>query len=439
MTTRFLLAAAALLALSACADGDTDPIAATIGPDPALERPAVQTVPTVKTADPIGWAQGETPAAAEGLRVNAFAAGLDHPRWMKVLDNGDVLVAEAASEPSEGGGIKGFFANRIMKSAGAIEEPSPDRILLLRDADADGVAEERFTLIDQGLNQPFGLETLGGYLYIGNTDSLMRVPFEAGQTSLDEAPQVIARLPYNPGNNGHWTRNVAAAPDGSRLLVTVGSVSNAGESGMAVEENRAAIHSYAPDGSDMRLYATGLRNPVGLDFEPRTGAPWVAVNERDMLGDDLVPDYMTSVKEGGFYGWPWSYYGANLDPRFEADEIPAGRVQAALKPDYALGAHTASLGLHFHEGGALPARYRGGAFIGQHGSWNRSEFAGYKVIFVPFENGRPAGAAQDFLTGFLTEDGQAHGRPVGVATDQTGAILVADDVGDVIWRVSAAE
>ncbi len=438
MKTRFF-SAAALLAFAACAEGDPEPVTATIGPDPALKAPVVQTIPTVKTADPIGWTEGERPVAAEGLRVNAFARGLDHPRWMKVLDNGDVLVAEAATEPSEGGGLKGFIGNRIQKAAGAIEDPSPDRIVLLRDADADGAAEERFTLIDEGLNQPFGLETLNGYLYIANTDSLMRAPFEAGQTALEEAPQVIAELPYNPGDNGHWTRNVVATPDGARLMVAVGSVSNAGDAGMAVEENRAAIHSYAPDGSDMRLFAAGLRNPVGLDFEPQTGTPWVAVNERDMLGDDLVPDYMTSVVEDGFYGWPWSYYGSNLDPRFEADEIPAGRVQSALKPDYALGAHTASLGLHFYEGEALPARYRGGAFIGQHGSWNRSDFAGYKVMFVPFENGRPAGAAQDFLTGFLNEDGEAHGRPVGVATDQTGAILVTDDVGNVIWRVSAVE
>ena len=430
-----LTGAGAALILAACGGGDPDPIGKTTGPDPRLEAPKVQTLPTIKTADPIGWAEGEAPAAPEGFTVNAFARDLNHPRQVFVMDNGDVLIAESSSEPSEGGGIRGFFERRIMGNAGALEDESPDNLILLRDTDGDGAADERHLLLDD-LNQPFGIEYLDGFLYVANTDALIRVSYQPGQTEILETPERVADLPFNAGNNGHWTRNVIASPDGRTLFVAVGSVSNVADSGMAVEQNRAAIHAYDPDGSNMRLYATGLRNPVGLAINPQNGALWTAVNERDMLGDDLVPDYMTSVREGGFYGWPWSYFGQNMDPRFEREAVPMETVNGAIKPDYALGAHTASLGLTFYEGAGFPARYQGGAFIGQHGSWNRSDFAGYKVVFVPFANGEPAGEAEDFLTGFLSEDDEAHGRPVGVAVAQDGALLVTDDVGDVLWRVA---
>jgi len=436
MARRTMIAAVLAAGACACSGGDPDPIAETTGPSPELEQPRVQAIPAIRIAKPIGWSEGETPAAPDGFAVNAFARDLDHPRSIEVLDNGDVLVAEASTLPREGGGVRGFFERRIMRRSGAIEDASPDRIVLLRDSDGDGAAEYRAVLAE-GLSQPFGMAVLDGFLYVANTNSIVRFPFEPGQTELSDPPETVAALPYNPGRNGHWTRDLIVSQGGARLFVSVGSVSNAGDAGMAVEENRAAILSFAPDGSDMRVYASGLRNPVGMDFEPGSGALWTVVNERDMLGDDLPPDYMTEVVEGAFYGWPWSYFGDNADPRFDESEIPADKVAQARVPDYALGAHTASLGLEFYDASALPARWRGGAFIGQHGSWNRSEFAGYKVVFVPFEAGAPAGAAEDFATGFLTEDGKARGRPVDVAVASDGALLVADDVGDVIWRVAA--
>ena len=309
---------------------------------------------------------------------------------------------------------------------------SADRITLLRDTDGDGDVDAR-TVFAENLNQPIGMALLDGYLYIANTDAVVRFAYTPGAVRLMGEGETVLELPYREGNNGHWTRTLAVSPDGTKLYVAVGSASNIGDDGMDVEEGRAAVWEFNPDGGGARVFASGLRNPVGMEFEPESGVLWVAVNERDMLGDNLVPDYMTSVRDGAFYGWPYSYFGQNVDARVEPQRPDL--VARALAPDYALGAHTASLGLHFYTGEALPA-YRGGVFIGQHGSWNRSVHAGYKVVFVPFEAGAPAGEVQDFLTGFLNAQGQAQGRPVGVASDRTGALLVADDVGNIIWRVA---
>jgi glucose/arabinose dehydrogenase len=326
----------------------------------------------------------------------------------------------------------GWIRNSVQRRAGALGG-SADRITLLRDADRDGVPEARHVFAEN-LNQPFGMALVGGYFYVGNTDALVRFPYAEGATHLEGEGEVVLRLPFREGDNGHWTRNVLANADGTKLYVAVGSASNIADHGMAAEEGRAAIWEVNPDGGDARIFASGLRNPVGMDWAPDTGALWVAVNERDMLGDNLVPDYITSVRDGGFYGWPYFYWGEHRDERVE---IPANvRLAAPIAPDFALGAHTASLGLMFARGDALPEHYRSGAFVGQHGSWNRRERVGYKVVFVPFANGAPRGPVEDFLTGFLNARGEAQGRPVGVATDATGAILVADDVGNIVWRVA---
>jgi glucose/arabinose dehydrogenase len=402
------------------------------GPNPNLPAPAGG-LPAVNVAPAVGWPDGEAPIAPEGFSVSRYAEGLDHPRWIYRLPNNDILIAESSSTPARGEGLMGFVRNQVQRRAGALGV-SADRITLLRDTDQDGDVDERHVFAED-LNQPFGMALAGGYLYVGNTDAVVRFAYTEGMTSVSGAPETVLRLPYRSGSNGHWTRNLIANADGSKLYVAVGSVSNVGDDGMAIEEGRAAIWEFNPDGSGARIFASGLRNPVGMDWAPGTGALWTAVNERDMLGDDLVPDYMTSVRDGGFYGWPYYYWGENRDERVD---IPANvRLQAPIAPDYALGAHTASLGLMFYRDAAFPEAYHGGAFIGQHGSWNRSVRVGYEVIFVPFENGVPAGEPQDFLTGFLNGRGEAMGRPVGVATDGTGALLVADDVGDIIWRVAA--
>ncbi len=429
-----LLLFASLSVLAACGhDRPLDPWA-TYGPDPELTQPSGGGLfPTVKTADPIGWDETGAPIAPAGFTVTRYAEGLDHPRWLYLMPNGDVMVAESSTEPADGGGIMGWIRNRIQAGAGALGE-SADRITLLRDEDGDGDVDSTYAFAEN-LNQPFGMALLGEHFYIANTDAVVRLRYTPGALRAPGAPERVLDIPYNAESNGHWTRNLAVSPDGTKLYVAVGSVSNIPtENGWAAEEGRAAVWELSPDGSGARLFATGLRNPVGMEFEPSTGALWVAVNERDMLGDDLVPDYMTSVRDGGFYGWPYSYFGQHVDERVKPQD-PA-RVAAAIRPDFALGAHTASLGLHFYRGDALPARFHGGAFVGQHGSWNRSEPSGYKVVFVPFANGSPSGQAEDFLTGFLNEDGDAHGRPVGVATDRTGALLVADDVGNIIWRIA---
>lgn len=424
------------LTLAACGANEAalDP-ALGYGPGPTLPEPAPQRVPTVKIAEAVGWPAGVTPTPAPGFRVQAFASGLDHPRWLYRLPNGDILVAETNAPPrpdGRSGGIRGWIQGLVMKRAGA-RAPSPDRITLLRDADGDGVAETR-TVFLENLTSPFGMVLVGQTLYVANADAVVAVPYQTGQTRITAVPRRLAALPA--GRNHHWTKSLVASVDGTRLYVGVGSNSNIAEHGMVEEEGRAAIHEIDIATGAGRVFASGLRNPVGLAWQPDSGKLWVAVNERDELGNDLVPDYMTSVTPGGFYGWPWSYFGQIVDTRVEPAN-PA-MVARALRPDYALGAHTASLGLTFGEGGLFPARYRGGAFVGQHGSWNRIPRSGYRVIFVPFAGGVPVGPPEEVLGGFLNAQEQAMGRPVGVQFDRSGALLVADDVGNVIWRVSPA-
>jgi glucose/arabinose dehydrogenase len=427
---RYAVLAAALL-LAACS-GEAPPADVAYGPDPQLAAPQSGGLPTVNPAPAVGWPDGAAPVAPEGFTVTRYAEDLDHPRWLYVLPNGDVLVAESSSEPQEGGGIMGWIRNAVQRRAGALGE-SPDRIVLLRDADGDGAVDARHVFAE-GLNQPFGVVLVGEHLYVANTDAVVRFRYTPNSVRAPGRPDTVLELPFNAGDNGHWTRNLVANAEGTRLYVSVGSVSNVGEGGMEIEAGRAAIWEFNLDGSEARVFASGLRNPVGMAWAPDTDALWVAVNERDMLGDNLVPDYITSVRDGAFYGWPYYYWGENRDERID---IPANvRLQAPTTPDYALGAHTASLGLMFYGYDAFPEPYWNGAFVGQHGSWNRSERVGYKVIFVPFAAGVPNGDAQDFLTGFLNARGEAQGRPVGVAMDQTGALLVADDVGNIVWRVA---
>ncbi len=422
----------AALVLAAC--GQPPPPDGAYGPNPELPRPQGGILPTINAARAVGWPDGAAPTAPQGFAVTRYAERLAHPRWVYVLPNGDVLVAESSTRPRRGGGIEGWVANNVQRRAGALDE-SADRITLLRDADRDGDVDTRHVFAEN-LNQPFGMALVGGYLYVGNTDAVVRFRYTEGAVRATGQAEVVLRLPYRDGDNGHWTRNIVANEAGTKLYVAVGSASNIGDHGMEAEEGRAAIWEFNPDGSGARIYASGLRNPVGMAWASDTGALWVAVNERDMLGDNLTPDYMTSVRDGGFYGWPYAYWGRNIDTRVRPQRPDL--VAAALTPDYALGAHTASLGLFFYHYDAFPERYWNGAFIGQHGSWNRREHVGYKVIFVPFTRGVPSGPPQDFLTGFLDERGQARGRPVGVAMDPTGALLVADDVGDIVWRVAYA-
>lgn len=423
-----------MLTLSACGEMASLPVSAGSGRQPALPAPRHTLLPTVNIAPAQGWPPGKTPLAAPGTQVLAFASGLEHPRWLYVLPNGDVLVAEsnAPPRPEDGKGIKGWVMRLVMKRAGA-GTPSADRISLLRDSDGDGVAETRSVLLD-GLRSPFGMALVGNDLYVANSDAVMRFPYATGDTQISAPGSKVVDLPAGPINH-HWTKNLIASRDGKKLYVTVGSNSNVGERGMDAEAERAAIWEVEIGTGAHRLFASGLRNPNGLAWEPHSGKLWTVVNERDELGSDLVPDYLTSVRDGGFYGWPYSYYGPHIDERVTPTR-PA-LVATAIVPDYALGPHTASLGLASSAGTRLPAVFAEGMFIGQHGSWNRRPHSGYKVIFVPFDDGKPSGDPVDVLTGFLSDDGQAFGRPVGVALDKQGALLVADDVGNVIWRVSA--
>lgn len=438
MRKKLLIALAVIIVLGAAIafwitrpDTAQLPVEAVMGKNPEITAPRRQRVPTVAIAEPVGW-NGTQPVAAQGLQVNAFASGLDHPRWLYRLDNGDVLVAETNSPPRDGGGITGWVMRTLMGRAGA-GTPSANRITLLRDADGDGIAEQRSVLVD-GLNSPFGMAVVGDWLYVGNTDALVRFPFRLGQTRITAAPEKIVDL---PGGENHWTRNIVANADGTRIYVAVGSASNIAEKGIELETNRATILEVAPEQRAVRVYASGLRNPVGMAWNPVDDSLWTVVNERDMLGSDLPPDYLTRVEFGGFYGWPYNYWGGYEDRRVEPRRPDL--LEYTRRPDYALGAHTASLGLAFADEVSLGQRFASGAFIGQHGSWNRVPPSGYKVVFVPFAaNGFPVPDAKpvDVLTGFLTEDGKARGRPVGVTGDRTGALLVADDVGNVIWRVS---
>ncbi|CAO3431074.1 L-sorbosone dehydrogenase [Azospirillum endophyticum] len=430
-----LSATVAVLSLAGCGDQASLPVSAGTGPNPTLPEPKSSLIPTVNIADAVGWPQGAQPVAAQGLSVTPFATGLDHPRWMLALPNGDVLVAEtnAPPKPEDGKGIKGWVMGLVMGKAGA-KTPSANRITLLRDSDGDGKADVREPFLE-GLNSPFGMALVGNDLYIANSDAVVKVPYRQGDTRIAAKPVKVVDLPGGPINH-HWTKNIIASRDGTKLYATVGSNSNVGENGMEAEQGRAAIWEIDLKTGAHRIFASGLRNPNGMDWEPTTGALWTAVNERDEIGSDLVPDYMTSVKDGGFYGWPYSYYGQHVDQRVEPQRPDL--VAKAIPPDYALGPHTASLGLTFSRQGELPQALQQGAFIGQHGSWNREPASGYKVIFVPFQNGKPSGEPVDVLTGFLDKDGKAQGRPVGVTLDGKGALLVADDVGNAIWRVGGS-
>jgi glucose/arabinose dehydrogenase len=428
-------AAMLLLTLAlACCDVAELPEQETQGPQPKIPAPSEALIPAINIAPAGSWQHGKTPAPAPGLAVNAFAGSLDHPRWLYVLPNGDVLVAETnAPEKDWPSGLKGLMMVWAMNLAGA-GVPSPNLIILLRDADGDGIAETRSTFL-QGLNSPFGMALIGDKLYVANTDAVLRFDYREGITKIETSGDKVADLPAG-ALNYHWTKSLVAGPDGARLYVGVGSNSNAGEGGLDQEKGRAQILEINPATGESRSFATGLRNPVGLAFEPETGALWAVVNERDELGSDLVPDYLTEVKEGAFYGWPFSYWGQHIDTRVKPQnpELAA----KAIAPDYSLGNHVAPIGLAFAEGNLLPERYRSGAFVGQHGSWNRIPFSGYKVVFVPFDGGRPTGEPVDVLTGFLSERGEAQGRPAGVAIDRNGTLLVADDVGNVVWRVAQA-
>ncbi len=423
---------AVLMGLSACADSATLPLGAGSGSSPELPPPQVSLIPTVNIAPARGWPEGAQPRSAAGTRVNAFVRGLEHPRWIYVLPNGDVLVAEtnAPARPDDARGIKGWVMGLVMQRAGA-GVPSANRITLLRDTDGDGVADLRSVLLE-GLNSPFGMALVGDSLYVADTDAVLRFPYQRGDTRISAPGVKVTALPAGSINH-HWTKNLIASADGRRLYVSIGSNSNAAERGLEAEVERAAIWEVDVTNGTHRLFATGLRNPNGMAWVGET--LWTVVNERDELGNDLVPDYLTSVRDGAFYGWPFSYWGAHVDERVTPPQ-PA-RVAEAIAPDYALGSHVAPLGLAAAVGNTLPARFASGMFIGEHGSWNRRPASGYKVVFVPFDGGQPRGAVVDFLWGFLSDGGDAYGRPVGVALDGSGALLVADDVGNAVWRVSA--
>ena len=433
-----LMILAAALTLAACQQsGSSDPLVG-FGPNVPLPKPSKPLIlPMFDTPKAVGWPAGAAPTAPPGFTVTRLAEGLDHPRWLYVLPNGDVLVAESASQPSPADhtmkGFEAFFSKIVMKRVGAVK-PSPNQIILLRDANNDGVAEVK-QLFASGLTRPFGMTLVNGTLYVANDNGVVKFPYADGATSVSGTGEKVFDLPGGPINH-HWTKNVAASRDGTKLYATVGSNSNIGDNGMAAEDGRAQIDEYDIATGKLRPFATGLRNPNGLDFEPVTGQLWTTVNERDEIGADLPPDYMTSIKDGGFYGWPYSYYGQHADDRVQPQRPDL--VAKAIAPDYALGPHTASLGLVFYQGQSFPAAYRGGAFVGQHGSWNRKPVNGYRVVFVPFAGGKPQMPPQVFLGGFLNAKGLAQGRPVGVAVAKDGSLLVADDVGGIVWRVAPA-
>ena len=434
---RFLalaLLSAPLLCLAGCNDGSGDPTAQ-IGPNPVLPDIQQYLMPPMHIARVVGWKnKDETPSVAKGLAIHAFATGLQHPRQPYVLPNGDVLIVESKAPP--GASIKrpkeivmGYVES--WATSGGNTGPS-NRITLLRDTNGDGVPDTQSVFLDH-LNSPFGVALVGNDLYVANTDAIVRYPYNEGDTKITAPGTTLTQLPGGPIDH-HWTKSLTASPDGSKLYVGVGSNSNITENGMEAEKNRAAILEVDRASGRFRIFASGLRNPNGLTFEPKSGALWAVINERDELGPDLVPDYMTSVKDGAFYGWPYSYYGQHVDPRVEPQRPDL--VAKAIPPDYALSSHVAPLGLTFYTASNLPESYRGGAFVGEHGSWNRDVLNGYKVVFVPFTDGKPSGKTQDVVTGFINNDGQARGRPVGLAIDKSGALLIADDVGNTVWRVT---
>ncbi len=427
-----IAALAAAIVAAGCGDIARLPVEAGTGPQPQLPEPRRERIPTVQVAKAVGWPTGAAPTPAEGFVVTRLAEGLDHPRWLHVLPNGDVLVAETNAPPSEdGGGLRAWATKLLIKRAGA-GTPSANRITLLRDADGDGVAETRSVILDK-LSSPFGMALVGNDLYVANADALLRFAYVPGAARIQTPGTKVVDLPAAPRNH-HWTKNVIASRDGRRLYVTVGSNSNVAEHGMEVEQGRAAIWELDIASGRHRIYASGLRNPNGMAWSG-AGTLWTVVNERDELGSDLVPDYLTSVRDGAFYGWPYSWYGGHVDARVQPQRPDL--VARAVVPDYALGPHTAALGLASAQGQKLGAAWAGGMFIGLHGSWNRKPPSGYKVVFVPFTGERPDGAPRDVLTGFLDAEGNARGRPVGVAIDARGALLVADDVGNIVWRVTA--
>ena len=437
-----MLASVAVFAGCGCVDtsakrGPAESPSISVGANPTLPEPEEsKLIPTVRIAEAIGWPSGRVPLAADGLAVSAFASGLDHPRWIYVLPNGDVLVAEtnAPKRPKDEEGVKAKVMKQMRGKAGA-GTPSANRITLLRDGDGDGIAEIRSVLVEN-LYSPFGMALVGSELYVANSDGIVKFPYRTGDTRIAAAPVTVTDLPGGERNH-HWTKNIIADRSGSRLYATVGSNSNVAEHGMSEEEGRACIWEIDLKTGAKRLFATGLRNPNGMAWEPSSGTLWTVANERDELGNDLVPDYLTSVKQGAFYGWPYSYFGKHVDARVEPPRPDL--VARAVSPDYALGAHVAALGLAYADESAraLPRSLTHGMFIGEHGSWNRDPPAGYKVVFVRFASGKPSGAPLDVLTGFVNDEGQAMGRPVGVAIDGKGALLVADDVGNVIWRVTS--
>ena len=430
-----ILMAALFLVISSCSTVNNAPILIVVGPNPTLPLPHFSLIPTVNIATAKGWAIGSIPAAA-GLVVASFARDLDHPRWLYVLPNGDVLVAETNSpmKPDDNKGIKSKFKSLVMKKAGA-SVISANRITLLRDSNGDGVVDVRSVFLE-GLNSPFGMALVGDELYIADSDAVLKFPYHSGELHIASSGVKLLDLPAGTINH-HWTKNLIPSLDGSKLYVTVGSNSNVAENGMEVEINRAAIWEVDLKTGVHSIFASGLRNPNGLAWEKSSHTLWAVVNERDEMGDNLVPDYLTSVKDRGFYGWPYSYFGQHIDERVRPQNSEL--VAKSIVPDYALGAHTASLGLVSSDGNKLSLAFSNGMFIGQHGSWNRIPKSGYKVIFVVFDKGKPTGMPIDILTGFLSKDGEAFGRPVGVAIDKQGALLVADDVGNIVWRVTKSK
>ena len=430
---RLLVIMGSLLSLSGCNDGSGDP-KAQIGANPRLPDLQQYLLPPMHIAKVVGWKKDETPSVAKGLKIKAMATGLQHPRSLYVLPNGDVLVVESKAPPAAA--IKrpkeivmGYIES--WATSGGNTGPS-NRITLLRDTNGDGVPDSQTVFLDH-LNSPFGVALVGDDLYVANTDAIVRYRYKTGETTITTPGETLTPLPGGPIDH-HWTKSLVASPDGSKLYVGVGSNSNITENGIEAEKNRADILEVDRASGRFRIFASGLRNPNGLTFEPKSGALWTVVNERDEIGPDLVPDYMTSVKDGAFYGWPYSYYGQHIDPRVQPQRPDL--VAKAIPPDYALSSHVAPLGLAFDTGTSLPESYRGGAFVGEHGSWNRQVLNGYKVIFVPFSDGKPNGMPQDVVTGFLNGDEQARGRPVGLALDKGGALLIADDVGNTVWRVT---
>ncbi|WP_442476024.1 PQQ-dependent sugar dehydrogenase [Rhizobium tibeticum] len=420
--------------LVTCSDNDPDP-STQIGANPVLPEQSQYFLPTMHVAKVVGWNQNEIPSVTAGLKIQALARGLKHPRSLYTLPNGDVLVVESVAPPEKSAKrpkdiIMGFVQSL---ATGASESEPSNRITLLRDTDGDGSADVREVFLDH-LNSPFGVTLVGNELYVANTDAIIRYPYAEGETKISDPGTHLTELPGGPIDH-HWTKSLVASEDGSRLYVGVGSNSNVMENGLEAEKGRAAIWEVDRASGRSRVFADGLRNPNGLTFEPTTKVLWTVVNERDELGPNLVPDYMTSVKDGGFYGWPYSYYGRNIDPRVMPQRPDL--VAKAIVPDYALSSHVAPLGMVFNTGQGLPDAYREGAFIGEHGSWNRRSFNGYKVIFVPFQQGRPSGQPSDVVTGFLSDRNEARGRPVGLAIDKTGALLIADDAGNTVWRVTA--